>query len=303
VMYERGGANSVDAYNFEEGAFDGSDYWNIEAVNYHGAHPTFVLNEGNVYNALYGDTIHGTTSHSTTFRNWWTGTNLICIPVGETVSRGTVTCSPTGYVNGTTGVWTGNSVYSFQVATGLNLAYGSTYFNFIDDVIGSTQAQSLVGFGDSLLLQNDSVVWQSGTTLPTYGTEFFGYMMGFGDTSDPGSFPLDSAFPYTSSLFHGIYQNVDGSTQWQSGITHTFPASFFLTSQPSWWTSGMPWPAIGTDLSGGAGPGGHVYSTTAGNPAQNCFYNTMGGVNGGAGGPYSFNAASCYGASPSRHQK
>jgi hypothetical protein len=30
------------------------------------------------------------------------------------------------------------------------------------------------------------------------------------------------------------------------------------------------------------------------NPAQNCFYNVMHGVEGGSGSPLSFNASSCY---------
>jgi hypothetical protein len=292
VMYERGGARNVDAYNYAEGSFDDNDYWDIEAVNYHGAHPTFVLHEGNVYNRLYGDTIHGTSSHSTTFRNWWTGTTLICSPTGETVSRSTVTCSPTGYP-GQSGT---DSWYEFQQASGIELSYGNTYFNFIGDVIGSSQAQSLEGFSGSALSQADRLLWNSGANR-AYGAAFDGEVMGFGDSSDTGSFALDSTMAATTSLFHGIYQNVDGSTTWQSGLPTTLPNSFFLSSKPSWWTSGIPWPAIGPDVTGGTGPGGHT-SLTASNPAQNCYLNVMGGVDGGAGSPLTFNAATCYAAPP-----
>jgi hypothetical protein len=55
----------------------------------------------------------------------------------------------------------------------------------------------------------------------------------------------------------------------------------------------MPFPAIGPDVTGGTGPGGHAY----GNPAQSCYFKIMGGTDGGAGSPLVFNAERCYGGS------
>jgi hypothetical protein len=56
----------------------------------------------------------------------------------------------------------------------------------------------------------------------------------------------------------------------------TLPASFYLSAQPSFWSTPWdtpPWPAIGPDVSGGTAPdgvGGHSYAI----PAQLCYLNT-----------------------------
>jgi hypothetical protein len=68
------------------------------------------------------------------------------------------------------------------------------------------------------------------------------------------------------------------------------PASLYLARKPAWWNF-MPFPATGPDVTGGIGPGGHSY----GNPAQACYLRVMGGSDGGAGGPLSFNPNKCYG--------
>ena len=130
----------------------------------------------------------------------------------------------------------------------------------------------------------------------TYGAGWYGLLLGFSETADTGSFALDSARPSTTLLQHGTYNNVSASITWTGSITHTLPCSFFLAScsTPSWWPSNVPFPAVGPDVTGGSGPGGHVYSTSAANAAQNCYLNVMGGVDGGAGSPLTFNANTCY---------
>src|SRR5260370_25546157 len=78
-----------------------------------------------------------------------------------------------------------------------------------------------------------------------------------------------------------------------SNPSQTLPASFYLSSKPSWWGT-MPWPAVGPDVTGGnvADTGGHVYH----NPAANCYLNVMGGLVNGSSGPLTFNADTCYSA-------
>jgi len=66
--------------------------------------------------------------------------------------------------------------------------------------------------------------------------------------------------------------------------------SLYLNSKPSWWKSSIPWPPNGPDVTGGIGPGGHTNTI----PSEACFYNVMGGVEGGAGSPLTFNPSSCY---------
>ena len=67
--------------------------------------------------------------------------------------------------------------------------------------------------------------------------------------------------------------------------SHALPGSFFLPSKPSWWGD-LPWPAIGPDVTGGPGPGGHVYSI----PAKECYDRTA-----KSSGVLDFNALDCYG--------
>jgi hypothetical protein len=81
----------------------------------------------------------------------------------------------------------------------------------------------------------------------------------------------------------------------------TLPASFFLSSKPSWWDTAFgtpPWPAIGPDVTGGPGPGGHAYAI----PAELCYENTPNDSSypQDASGLYVklFNAGKCYGQPP-----
>lgn len=288
VMLEEGSAANVIAYNYVTGQFDTTaTNWNSSAVDNHSAHPQFNLFEGNVWNGFAADSTWGTSSHGTLFRNWDQGTPMVCNPTSTT--RATVACSPYGHP-GQSGA---NSWHPFQQAQGILLAYTANYYNVIGDVIGSSQAQAMVNTSNSALAQAASTVWHSGVDYG-YGATWSGMLIGFSETSDSGSYALDSARPFTTMLQHGTYNNVSGSITWNGNLPHTLPASFFLSSKPLWWPSSLPWPAIGPDVTGGSGPGGYVYSSTAANPAENCYFNVMNAADGGGGSPLSFNAASCY---------
>ena len=50
-------------------------------------------------------------------------------------------------------------------------------------------------------------------------------------------------------LRHGNFDYVNNAVIWDATISdHAIPNSLFYSSQPSWWTSGLPWPPIGPDL-------------------------------------------------------
>ncbi|HYM25509.1 MAG TPA: hypothetical protein VEU08_19960, partial [Vicinamibacterales bacterium] len=70
------------------------------------------------------------------------------------------------------------------------------------------------------------------------------------------------------------------------------PNSFYLTAKPAWFGT-LSWPAIGPDVTGGAGAGGKAGLI----PAWNCYVNVMGGVEGGTGSPLTtFDPVACYGS-------
>ena len=114
------------------------------------------------------------------------------------------------------------------------------------------------------------------------------------------------------------------SSEVPSGITNyanpvpannTLPSSFYMTVQPSW-SNGVPWPAIGPDVTGGnvgiclggtnkgayvtnssqcpsstvSSMGGHINAI----PAMNCYLNNMGGSPIGSGSALPFDAKACY---------
>lgn len=282
IMLEWGSAGNVIAYNYDEGEFDAtSNDFLMGGIQYHGAHPQFNLLEGNVTADIEPDSIWGSSSQTTAFRNWVVGTSHICNPF---TGRGTVTCS------GSSGV------YAFQAARAMDISYLSTLNNFVGNVVGSSQAQSMLAYGTSAMTQTVSVEYPA---TRSYDAVVYDWSFGYGEASDDGTGtgcaggtpPCHAAGTSATDLIHGNYNNIGGTIAWASGVTQTLPASFYKTSKPSWWPSSMPYPATGPDVTGGSGPGGHTY----GNPAYNCFYNVMHGTDGGAGGPYSFNAATCYG--------
>ncbi len=280
VMLEWGAAGNVVAYNYTTGEFDsGATDLDIGGIDFHGAHPQFNLLEGNVLTQISQDSVWGTSSHTTVYRNWVVGTNRICSPMS---GRGTVKCSDA------------DGHYGFQAARAIEMSYLGTASDFVGNVVGSVQMQALKGYS-SPLEQRESIEYPSARS---YDAAAYGWSFGYGKTSDDGTGtgcgggvpPCHRAGTSSTHFLHGNYDNIGGSIAWVSGVTPELPASLYLSGKPAWWGS-MPFPATGPDVSGGAGPGGHTY----GNPAQACYLRVMRGSDGGAGGPLVFNGCRCYG--------
>jgi hypothetical protein len=279
IMFEWGAAGNVASYNYTEGELDqNSNNFVIGGIDSHGAHPQFNLLEGNVVTTIEPDSVWGTSSQITVLRNWVVGTNQVCTPY---TGRGTVSCTGT---------------YAFQAARAMDVSYLSTLDNFVGNVVGSTQAESMLAYGTASMTKVDSVEYPAARS---YDADVYNWSFGYGEANDDGTGtgcsggtpPCHLAGTSATDLLHGNYSNITGAITWATGVTHTLPPSFYLTAKPSWWGS-LPYPAIGPDVTGGSGPGGHA-ALTASNPAQACFA-AMGGTDGGAGSPYTFNAASCY---------
>lgn len=279
VMLEWGAAGNVIGYNYTTGEFDsGSPNVVIGGVDFHGAHPQFNLIEGNVLTAIYADSVWGSSSHTTAYRNWIVGTNRNCHPLE---GRATVICTAA------------RAPYGFEAARAVQVSYLATHSNFIGNVVGSAQMQALMGY-------NRPVPQIASLEYPAFRgyAVAVGWTFGYGSANDDGSGsgcgggnpPCHRAGIAAANFLHGNYNNITKSVAWAPGVAHTLSPSFYLAGKPVWWGR-LPYPAIGPDVTGGGGPGGHSY----GNPAQTCFAKVMGGSDGGAGSPLTFNAERCYG--------
>lgn len=283
VLLQWGAAGNVIAYNYTTGEFDsGAQNYMVGGVFFHGAHPQYNLVEGNVMTKLDQDSTWGTSSHTTAFRNWVIGTNRICQPIN---GRGPVSCSGA------------NGHYGFQAARAIQMSYLATRNNFVGNVVGSAQMQSLAGPAGRLRQQaRIEYPAQRSYDRAAYGWSF-GYGAEFDDSSGTGCTsgapPCHEGGTSATNFFDGNFTNVDRSLNWAGGIAHPLPASFYLSTKPAWWGA-LPYPATGPDVRGGRGPEGHSY----GNPAEVCYRTVMGGTDGGEGSPHNFNAAVCYGAGP-----
>jgi len=277
---DSGAAGNVFGYNYTTGEFiaDASQAV-IGGFRFHSAHPQLNLLEGNIATSIDADPIWGTSSHTTAFRNWIVGTNLICAPL---TGRGTVNCAA------------GNGAYGFQAARAINLSYLSKYNNFMGNLVGSAQMQALMDYNFPAA-QVASVEYPA---TRSYDAAAYGWSFGYGVFSDSGSgtgcsggtAPCHLAGTSATDFLDGNFNNVDGSLVWASGVSHALPTSYYLAGKPAWWGT-LTFPSIGPDVIGGTGPGGHSF----GNPAQSCYLQTMGGSDGGTGSPLPFNAQTCYG--------
>jgi hypothetical protein len=79
ILVDSGASGCVFGYNFCSNMIYGvSPGWVATTISFHGAHPTMNLSEGNVGTQIDYDDIHGSSSHNTAFRNFFSGydTNL-----------------------------------------------------------------------------------------------------------------------------------------------------------------------------------------------------------------------------------
>ncbi|HET7100359.1 MAG TPA: hypothetical protein VFJ52_04345, partial [Terriglobia bacterium] len=258
-MNDNGPASGdVWAYNFvTDDYYQVSSNWMMAAAWFHSAGTAMDLFEGNVGAGYTADAIHGTHNFETAFRNRWVGWE-------------------SGKTNQTVPI---------------DLYAGSRYFNIIGNVLGKagyhTNYESVAPNGSSF---NTSI----------YG---LGYS---GNGSSSSSVPDDPNVANTL-LRWGNYDVVTGTVRWNTSEVpssiaqysnpvpsgQSLPASFFLSAKPGWWGTPWgtpPWPAIGPDVTGGTGPGGHSYAI----PAELCYNNTSKD----SSGILSFSASGCYSSTP-----
>ena len=225
----------------------------------------FGLYKGNVGVGIYSDTFHGTHHFMTFFRNRFDGFEK----------------------NGST-TTDSNTIP-------LILKAFSRFYNLVGNVLGSTGRShtayetgsntSIYQFGDAngATAGNDAEVLNTVLRWGNWDTASSTNETGTNDST--GTRFVSAEVPSGLSGGQAAYANSVPASQ-------VLPASFYLSAQPAWWTSGKPWPPIGPDVTNGtiATTGGHAFTI----PAQDCYGTTMGGAADGQGSVLSFNAATCY---------
>jgi hypothetical protein len=246
---------SVYAYNYTwDGYYVASMNWLAGGLGVHSAGTSMLLFEGNIATNISGDDVHGTHNLLTLFRNMSFGAD----PAAPQRTSSTIAVEePTGsrYFNvvgnvlGTPG-YTGN--YQDVYPGGCENCRNGAYF---------------IGYGEiSTAVPPDALGL---TTILRWGNydNVTGAVRWCGNSSDPGwSTTCGSTSEVPSTL--SLYSNAVPSTT-------ALPASFYLSSEPSWWVTpwGTPaWPPMGPDVTGGNIPNtaGHANYT----PAALCYQNS-----------------------------
>ena len=262
------GMGGVIGYNYAvDNYYTNSSAWLLASLPSHGPGNQMSLMEGNDLNSIGCDDVWGSGANKTIFRNHLSGR---------------------GY-NGTT------LTTQKTNALGLN-AYCRSY-NIIGNVLGTS------GYHTRYESYTPNVVSAANCEVSVYQIGYAGSECG--NNSNAG---VSNDAVSRNTLFRwGNYDVVTSGVLWNSaevptvGVTyvngnpvpasHTLPASFYLTSKPSFFKN-LPWPPIGPDVTSGniANVGGFANLI----PAAVCYLTTMGGKIDGTSGVLSFDSANCY---------
>jgi hypothetical protein len=219
---------SVIAYNYSRNMrYPGwPDYQMADFNGNHGPHGMMYLMEGNVGSGgIQQDGYHGSVSHITYFRNYFSGRH--------------VQANRTGNIKL------------------MDLCRFSYYHNVVGNVLGSpdwprttTGRYEMTGTPD---YTQQAVIYRLG--YPNMGNN------GYSLTNPPGNADNGGLDPKvkTTLLRWGNYDYQNNAARWETvelpaGVPvppdHVLPASLYLSSKPSWWCDSIPWPPIGPDVAG-----------------------------------------------------
>jgi len=279
----------VVAYNFDVndwfGSIAGPNTWLNQGEFFHSV-IDHVLMEGNTGAGTYSDNSHGTHHFNTIFRTAGNGyqQNDAFLPSGSTTPLQLDSFSR--FYNVIGNVW------------GSPALPHTNYEETATNGVNGNAAIYVIGVGDEV--PNDSNVAR---TLMLWGN--------YSIVTQSTDTPANSGIRFVASEVPSGITNYANPVP----VNNTLPSSFYMTGQPSWW-NGIPWPAIGPDVTGGnvgiclggtnkaayvtnssqcpsstvSSMGGHINAI----PAMNCYLNTMGGSPIGSGSALPFNAQACY---------
>lgn len=320
---------NVVAYNYLINAYGGDGQNNSFIFGAlwdgHSNGVDYNLFEGNVANQVFQDQTHGTHLMETFYRNFLTG--------WETCGGGGNCGTSTAMVNDVNAAFPlsfnryGNWIGNIMGTPGINNAgYQSTTNEYVSS--GTTGVVWILGSGNQTSppssiggpIPGDTVVpatimrwanWDANTNATRF----------CGNSSDTGwstTCASTSEIPTAIAVFPNTVPTLGDTGIGQNPM----PASFFLSSRPSWWANTIPFPAIGPDVSSGnvgkcngtlnvsgqfAGlpaltnaqcTGTSISSSWAGHvnaiPAMACYLNVMNGPPDGSTATLTFSRTACY---------
>lgn len=308
---------SVYAYNFVINMTDFISSTSLDGmsdgIRFHSTGDNYTLQEGNVIPNINWDDTHGPIVLTTSYRNfipgWESCANSQC---GTASSKGYHTDSILSQTFARYNGWVGNVLGTPGVIT----HYQS---------VGADQNFTIYTLGAAgSVTPSDSLVNTTGLRWGNYDN-VTAAVRWCGTSSDTGWSTTCGSTTEVPSAASG-YPNFEPVLGGSSTSAGPLPASFFITARPSWWSSSIPFPAIGPDVTGGnigqcsgtpntSGKYNGVAATASGQcagsgistsawaghanaiPAMNCYLNVMGGAPDGTGNALTFNPSACYAAS------
>lgn len=220
-----GASGNVIAYNFATNNFDTySDGTCMSDFTAHGAHPMFNLFEGNVLGKFGPDSIWGSSSHNTAFRNRFNGISYVNPPLS---GRSDVDYS------------TNWATYNMNSAVELN--FRDLYYNIIGNVLGSSAYTNAFPpyykSGVYMTAVPDSFLYNNPVIL----------RLGYGGLS---SRVRDTTNVQYTALIHGNWDVVTSMQHWDDSIlSTTLPNSYYLNSKPTFFGN-LKFPLLGPDVTG-----------------------------------------------------
>jgi len=238
---------SVVAYNFSYNMrFPGwPDYQIYDFNGNHGPHGMMVLFEGNVGGGgVIQDGYHGSVSHTTYFRNAFSGLHV------ETHRTGNIKL--------------------------IDLCRFSYYHNVVGNVLGSPEwPRDTIGqyeMTGNPGYTEQAVIYRLG--YPNMGNNWYNPDNPPDNPDDQDDAGLDPKVEATL-LRWGNYDYENDAVLYDPAEvppdnpvpgTEDLPASLLYASSPDWWPASVPWPPAGPDVTGGDGASDHSHKI----PAQIC---------------------------------
>jgi len=314
------GAGAVVIGNYGINAYNGPQFWAQHSAGVH-----YVLYEQNVAKDWFSDQIHGPALMNTLYRNllqgWQSCANVSSSGCGKETNLWPIgDLSYNRYLNVVANIL-GNPVVQGVSGSGYSVTLDFNYFTFAGSGAGPGSYIYNLGSGNQGNAPIASAQWPHDpiveTTLVRWGNW---------DAHNAATLECTAANTPIAACIANERGNAAPTYPGLASPSTTFPASFYYSSRPSWWSGSIPFPAIGPDVvSGNVGyctgtinTAGHysgVAATSSGQctgtslttgwaghvnaiPAMNCYLSVLHGPPDGSGSILPFDAANCYASSP-----